>query len=407
MSKVFNLLILLLSSTAFGKWSPAERNYANNVSISEPSYISTARANCWARGFTSLETEHLFARERFNSSSTKFPVEFDILIPIKNSKFFKTKYNIVHIFPGIFGNTDDGIIHVFIEQVLAAGNIAAVYPNPLSLQYLKSIPKKISTGNLEEEADFFKKLVFEAENRIQARLPDSKKQATRVLGLSYGAFISSILSAKINKTHPNFISELVLFSPPLEMKSTLAFIDKSLGKIEKEFTNFPIINEGAKIWKVCSSNIEDYGIYRPTAKRMVLHLGFLDSLSKVVMSFMENRGEDNFWWYPFRLMTDDFYEWKKSLSFSKIINEFKLHRTKTFLSSEKASLSYWVNPLSQKSKTKIKIFSTKDDFLNTDNSWKSLNISKESLVMTERGGHLGFLDRQSFANLLKQIYSKN
>lgn len=400
-------LSLVFIGNAMADWSPIERNLAKNIAVNEPGYISTARANCWARGIKSLKSDHLLSRESFESFHTKHPVEFDILIPNHLFSSNETSYQVIHIFPGIFGNTDDGIMYIFIDQILAAGNIVAVYPNPLSKQYFKSVPKKISAGNLEEEADFFKHLVFEAENRLKKKLPKAKKEKSRFLGLSYGAFISSIVSAKINQTHPNFVSELVLFSPPLEMKSALAYVDKSLKQMEKEFSHFPVVYDGVKMWQVCNSKIQDYESYLPTAKKMVLHMGFLESLSNSLVTYMQNRGEWHFWWYPFRLMTNNYFQWKKSLRFSKVINDFKLTRTKMFLSSQKARLDYWLNLLRKNPKAQIKIYSAKDDFLNSEKSWDGANIPKKSLILREKGGHLGFLDRPAFVDLLNQIYRPN
>jgi hypothetical protein len=398
--KTLVLFSLILSTTVFANWTSEERLSAKKVSISEPGFISTAKANCYARGVKKIKTDHLLFREKFESFFTMKPMEFDILIP----KNVNSKFQIVHLFPGIFGNTDDGIMYIFIEQILAAGNIVSVYPNPLSKQYFKSVPRKISAGNLEEEADFFKHVVLESEKRIKSKTPNMTKEKSRFLGLSYGAFISSIVSAKIEQTHPGFVSELVLFSPPLEMKTALASIDQSLKKMESEFSHFPVVYGGLKMWQVCNSKLTDYKSYKHVAKKMVLHLGFLESLSNSLVTYMKNRGEWHFWWYPFRLMTTNYFKWKKTLRFSKVINDFKLTRTKIFLSSEKAKIDYWLNLLLKNPNAKLKIYSAKDDFLNTNNSWEGTKIPKKSLILREKGGHLGFLDRLEFIDLLNQIY---
>lgn len=400
---------LFLSSSADASWSDIEKKFAKNIQVQEPTYVSTARANCWARGIKKLQSPHTFLREEFSSYFTQKPMEFDLLFPAAFSLeaapgIFTKDYQVVHIFPGIFGKTDDGIMYIFIDQILKAGNVVAVYPNPLSRQYFKSAPKKISAGNLEEEAEFFKHMVFEAEKRIQEKLPLAKKMKTRFLGLSYGAFISTITSAKVNELKPNHVSELVLFSPPVEMKNALAFVDESLKQMEGKFSHFPVVQDGWNMWQVCSGELEKAKSLNETAKRMVLHMGFLESLSNSLVTYMKNRGDWKFWWYPFRLMTSNYFEWKKTLRFGKVINDFKLTRTKIFLSSQKARLDYWIKKIQKISKTNIKIYSAKDDFLNNEQSWKSAQIPKGLLILKPKGGHLGFLDRPEFVDLLNQIY---
>lgn len=411
----FTIYLIVSSAYSYASWSKGEVDFANKITTSDPSYVTTARANCYARGVGKLKTPHQFFREEFASYFTKNPMEFDLYFPESMilarpeslpAKIPSQEYKIVHVFPGIFGSTDDGIMYIFLEQILSGGNIAVVYPNPLSKQYFKSAPKQISAGNIEEEADYFKHLVFEAESRVQKMLPqNSKRTRTRFLGLSYGAFVSTITSAKVNDLKSNHVDELVLFSPPIEIKSALAYVDTSLQKMEKEFSHFPIVHDGWNMWQVCNSKLKDGKDFNETAKKMVLHMGFLESLSKSLVTYMQNRGDWKFWWYPFRLMTNNYYEWKKSLRFGKVINDFKLTRTKVFLSSKQSKLDFWIGQLRSKSKTTIKIFSSKDDFLNHNVSWNGVQIPQQSLILKDRGGHLGFLDDPNFSDLLSRIYA--
>ena len=190
------------------------------------------------------------------------------------------------------------------------------------------------------------------------------------------------------------------------MKRALSNIDQGLREIESKYTHYPIMADGWNMWRVCNQDLKKPGKLLDTAKRMVLHLGFLESLSSSLVTFMSQRGKWNFWWYPFRLMTDDYYQWKKSLRFGKLINDFKLTRTKVFLSSKRAKLDYWLGMIEKSPNAQVKVYSAKDDFLNDPQSWDKLSIQKSSLIMKDKGGHLGYMDQPAFIDLLRQIYQK-
>lgn len=401
MIKYLLIVIYIYSGCLYAKWGAQELLSANRVDISDPGYVSTAKANCWGRNLKKVEPDHDFFRESYSSVYTKKEMEYDVYIP----KNVEGNVEVVHFFPGIFSDTDSGYLKLFIEAIVNSNAIAIVYPNPLSKQYFESVPRMISAGNLEEEAKFFVDLSQFAELELFKKHQKLKKEKSRFLGLSYGSFVATIVAAKLIERKAMSIDEVVLFSPPVNMKKTIASIDDKLAELENKFTHWPILVDGWNMWRVCRYDLKKPEKLHETAKRKVLHLGFLESLSQSLVTFMRNRGEWKFWWHPFRLMTNNYFEWKKTLSFKKVINDFKLTSTKIFLSSKRASLNYWTHYIEQNSPhTRIKIYSAKDDFLNRPNSWDKFKSKTGSLILKEKGGHLGFMDKPEFHDFLGQIY---
>src|SRR5262249_46666126 len=96
---------------------------------------------------------------------------------------------LVVILPGIFQDSEHFFPRYFARKLIERGYHVLVLPSPFSKPYLERLPLA-SVGSFEREAEIY----LEALKSLRS-LYASRVQSINLIGLSYGAFIGSVMTA--------------------------------------------------------------------------------------------------------------------------------------------------------------------------------------------------------------------
>jgi|GEM_PF-4216652 len=317
----------------------------------------------------------------------KFERKFQVKHPSYNKAFeikhFKNENSkgVVFFIPGVFSGLNSVDVLRLSELIHKNGYESFILPNPLSEDYYRSDPAFV-IGDFEQEAKGLSEIVDIVINRF-----DLNNKLKHIVGISYGAYFSSIIA-----NHVPF-SKVVLLSPPFNIGESLTEIDKQIGNHS---------------WKLDGSQF-----------RTVIKLFLADRIS-MIPELSEQESQHFMWAAGFHRSLQKLFSFRESVKENKKFSDFYLKVIRKDIARELESLNFVkamakVNPFFDIEKKEHALsFWTKN--LNTENLWvvtsKDDMINKsffkpselKNLTLYESGGHYGYREEEDFLRLFNGIF---
>ena len=269
---------------------------------------------------------------------------------------------------GIFGNPFTGLGRHMIKHLSDNGLHVIGLGNPLGKENLDLKPRYTLASFINESQAFYETTKVAVKNLRKLSLITND---VTLLGVSYGAFIAAIMK-NIDKGEASPLTKkLILISPPMNITWGLQNMD-SLIKESEDYRDRTDLWFNMKSIKYC--------LNPPSVTNEKQR-----SLAKAIFSHMVPRYSGSV-----------FNQWRRRFLFSDYFEDF-FPSLKRLYYSPKASLRSWID-FNDKN---ILFFSAKDDPLNKNLSWPSLN----NVFLIENGGHYGFASSEFYEKFLSLLFN--
>lgn len=371
------IFILLLFGQVSFAWSPETISAWDKASISyRPSMITPAFATFWGgfrRGvdFTTNKGSMLL----FNLPG--FRKEIPVYVQSNHEK-----RDLVIFYPGVFGKPDGFISPQVIYEIEKNNVHVASIPNLLSPTYLAGRPS--SSGDALKSEFANQKIILE---QVYKQIGKDNIDRVHVIAESLGSFQAlTVHSAAIDK-----ISSLTLLWPPLFLNKAVTRFDDLIKQSQ------PLLKACSFWWKlpkiVYATKYQ--GLPEAIDSQDKKCLGYWVIGSSFVDAIKETAVE-----------VLDFKETEVPLTFTEFVAKVTPEIVETMKrQDERLSIEFLLKSF-QSSKTKVRIVSSSDDFLNLPEEWEKLKLNRpdlsESIYLFSWGGHSGPVGMDRFIQTLTE-----
>lgn len=291
------------------------------------------------------------------------------------------------VLPGVFTDLKDNNSMRFAVTSFKDGSHTVQFPNPLSVDYLRNRPLH-AYGDIFTES----KIYFETIRELIRTLVDDRSlkiSDVRILGASYGAFMTAVMSSFETDRYTEMIQSYLLISPPFDMLEGLRqmdlYLEKTVAYLRPNQTLFYLDD----VARIAARTI--FRIFTPKdskkAMGIVAHIGFQNLFLKSLKFAQQENGT---FYYPELsgpLSDEEEVEFKKQLRFISYTRDF-VPSTFERLQGQEGSIMYWLSKRPEQSfdLSKVRILTSADDFLNQPEVWPE----DPGVVVMPTGGHMGF-----------------
>lgn len=382
------LTSLLTISTAYADgFDPTQLDFARNYSwdIQDP-FVSSVVGTC------NLEEEELDdeigeieEEEVTNSNLDEGEMPYlELLVKDENGEF-KRNNKTIFFMPGVFTRVSDESIERVMKIMAQDGYHVIGLPNPFSVDYVEQGPKHFP-GDAEAEAESYYQTIQRLHRKYKSRGLFSDQ--VRVIGISYGAFVTAVMSS-VDSTRANpLFKDVTLLAPPHQMYETLMRLDEYTEETEKEFGVMNLATTAKRAFQVCrNGNLSDIPlIFKSYAKALVAQYAFKRPFISLLKAYKKSTGRLNI---PPRANFLAYKRWKRDVSFSQFLNLGIARDVKQRLQSERGLITYWLEQ-AQRNRPEFdyRIVTADDDFLNEPGDWNA--FVGDQLILLPYGGHYGF-----------------
>jgi hypothetical protein len=393
--QVFLSLILgtSLCRFAWADWSEASREWESDFQNSSVLFSNPHMAEVWtAVRDESVRDAHIYIHSvedsRFATGS------FKVALQTKKDGFRAKKAPLMLYLPGLFADMQDHESMRSAAFFSERGYHVVIPSNPWSEEFLKHQPK-FDPGTVDVEAE----VALAALRFAIQKIGQKNISRIEISGESYGAMLAAIAFAKDRASQTPLIDgNATLFSPPLEMVNAIDNLDSGIDKNQSRFDDCSRVGTLLKVDNECDLHASQDAISQETIRcaAPLVYSGFHGGLVSAVELFHSFR--------PTGFVPTDkaaLKEWKRTLRFKSLLSEY-LPASQTLLASGEGSLFNWLNQLDQDSMKKVRIFTAKDDFLNTGLAWPT--DQPENLMKISWSGHVGYMELSSFQKLLDTAF---
>lgn len=283
--------------------------------------------------------------------------------------------------PGVFGNLEDARGLRIIKTLLTKANVLFL-PNPLGLDYLSKGPKH-DMGDVEREAELLRLAI--AQGLSDLRRLGINSTRVDLMGLSYGAFISSVISAQDAQSGaPMITGTVTLLSPPYQLFESMRALDSLMDQYDRYFEYFPAVKYARYMAKFCLA--PNFPVWRDEeldiARYLTGHMGFHDGLVKAINIYEEVWDKDA-WFKPLGMASYFYRQWYREQRFVKYVSE-NFPQTARKLQGPVGEISYWMDQSWARGK-QVRVVTCRDDFINPSPEWQ--NVSDIKVI--DHCGHFG------------------
>lgn len=301
--------------------------------------------------------------------------------------------------PGIFADIHDPSARRAIGVYHQLGYHVVITDNSWGARFIKERPNFI-VGDIRREARFVLDFISASIAKI------GKKNIVRVelVGESYGAMLAGIAFALDQQNHhPMIDGNVTLFSPPEDLRYAVAQLDRgflgsthsvpacgdlgSLLKIIDGLLGGIFTAEKSHRAEACAGPL----VYESFHQNIIKTARTLHAVNHV--GFIPSDGDQE-------------AAWERNLTFLKMIDDFYPESDKQLL-LDQSSLVLWLDQLPTQALRRLRILTTKDDFLNIGRPWptgRHPSLSRKILIQLKWGGHLGYESLPNYHRFLQTAF---
>ena len=308
------------------------------------------------------------------------------------------------ILPGIFSQHNGGLVKRTLNQTSHLNSHFIALPNTWTKEFIKTKSrlgnKTLLPGNIEEEAKVFYKILTEL---VQSKY--SKYKTINLVGISYGALMSSIIIQMDKRKLIN--GKVRMLAPPVDFIKSLHKTDDLIEKMHN-FNKTINLAEKAKTYVEYrqaekQSDLRDIDIKRAPA--LVAFNQMQAKLKKTIKSLFKHNNNQELGFDKKKIDTDDsafnYYDYYSVVFTEKERQEAEEKSGKIFFWLKK-----YLNDYPQLFKrSQIALLSTKDDYLNDLADWPVNSFElRSSIILVPNGGHVGFLNTKWFKHFSNYLF---
>lgn len=299
---------------------------------------------------------------------------------------------LVIFLPGMFNENDDAQNKRFMLDMSKRGHHVATLPNPLSVDFINARPNYKPGEFLKEAHTLYraiKRIVLSY--KMRGILLDNR---VRLLGVSYGALMSAIIST-LDAQDANIITEgTTLISPPLDFNQALKRMDRYIEETTSEFGGMGTSGKLYRFLRVCF--FDNFDQRDKWAKAVTIIAGFQELLVNSIKVWREVNGLDQ------NIPYQD-PNWEETFKFADYLDWYA-PEVEAMLQLPEAKLHHWVDQSRQLGKS-IRILAAEDDWLNEPNEWS--DFYSDQVIILPNGGHYGFRKLLWFEKFLTLAFPTN
>lgn len=399
---VLKSIILFLSTNSWGAgWSPEVMEHTKSFSMPYANgHVATLQGSCRAPKY---KNKQLPGKRRdivvnipqfaYKDIKLKAVLQKDVDGNLINAP-------VVFYIPGAFSNVDIQQTRRFRHDLGEMGYHVISFPNPWGTDFVKARPNK-AIGDTYYEGRAIFALIQKAHEYLRER--KIAGEYSRLVGVSYGGFVSTVVSAlNVEAGDPINLKDTTVISPPLLFSKTLQNLDTLVIRNNKyiKMNLLSLLSKFKKVCKLDSDQFADPKILR-SAEGLVIRGGFFDDLITSVTKYNKIFSLAKVPGYFFGLLSRRYRKWKHSFTFEKYFKEFAPENLE-IIRSEFGSLYYWKKRAQKNGYDNFRVVLTKNDFLN---NFEDIRHDKDTIVLPT-GGHYGFRYLPWFSKLLNLSFSK-
>lgn len=384
------LLLLLVTVNCFAITTPPENTH---FPISDP-YL----ASVW--GYISS------GRQKINTSKYKeSQLEIDLSDEYNNKVIvsFNRQKSIAPLaifIPGSFGPTDRRQPIQMTNFLLEKGYSVVRLPNTLSTEYLDFYPKH-QLGDFVSSTNAYVRLVKKLKEKLFFEKIITDDPIT-IIGVSHGAFISAIIAAKA----PSLFSQVMMFSPPIDLLKSTQTIDTTILENSKRITLKTILYDLKKLAPLFlfDKKVEEINQNElaPVAKDLLTFGTFQARLLRSLDIYLERSNQPN----PFpnmflNLASEDYWKWRSQVRFLPLIKKYAPKSWKVMSNPKITDTIYWTDKIASAG-IRLTIVSSDNDFINLGHKWSK---SRPYLHVMKGGSHYGYRYQEWFKSYVQEQLS--
>lgn len=395
---LFALLAVLASSeTSFAQWSADAINASHYFEEPFPNpYVASIVTSCHSPDLNPSDIQGIekvsFVAPGFTSGGLRSYLSFR-----RDSSGHLLRAPLMVILPGIFTSRNDGTALAALQTFSDRGFHVLLFPNPWSKSYLVDGPIA-APGDVTEEA----KIVLTITRNYQAKL-GSALGTTNLIGWSYGAFLAGVTAAlDVEESQtaglmPEFDGDVTLLNPPFDIFHSMLRLDDLMDRFAgiQNLSLFGLLGVGLQYCDAkVEGEIQDRFIQLAPG---VVGASFRDDLVESMMIYNSKHHVEKI---PNEAVA--FTEWRAGFRFRKVMAEYE---PATFAKYTPAlrQLNTWVKRAARAGNNRIRVLTTEDDFINTQDQIGNLN---SKLIVLPHGGHLGYRGLRGFRNFIDIVFGQ-
>lgn len=336
-------MLIILSFSAHAQWSEYSLNLLTPKLKRPFDYQQEGMVTFWGGVKRYMQKRGLQGQEfELKLSEFKYPLTIYM-------RDVKKKAPLVVFYPGIYGYYNGQVSTMLLNRIERNEVHVVSLPNFLSKHYVASLPEYQDQDVYQFESNVSFKVIKEAVKRMQV-------DEIILVGESLGSFVALTTINAFSQDPALFqkVSKLMLLWPPLDLANSIKLFDKE-------------INDSREAFKSCSylSNLYEFGkeiVWSDYPAKLstttetcfssyLFHTLFMGSVDTVMEAYSKVSNKS------FNKKARDFTEflqWYNPLFANVLIN-----------GGEKLKASYFIKSWKEKTKSKILMATSKDDFINT------------------------------------------
>lgn len=396
MLKIF-VSLLLLSSVAFGAWSPRAIDYANQKLgyFPGPAGLSPeergALATVWGGGMREVRFNEDLSGDEQN---IKLPGYFE-----RDLRVFLRKQDhrapLIVVVPGVFSNADDALARGTTKWFSKLGYHVLTLPNCWSRDFARAKPLYHDDYPVGEA-----RTVMQVTRWAIKEIGAENISSAQLFGESLGALVVSVVySLDSQESRPLFTAGATMTWPPIALHSAMQVLDGMMTSTAKLYDDkcHNLIKRLETKWRILRGKY----ILDPThdeiecAPAVVAQYAFRKELVKLAktVNHVNKLGRN----VP------------KDLTFAKYVADYApRYRAALAAGDHYGDLRYWLSKTSARGLQNIRILTSEDDFLNDHQSWDmpgQLDSPQDQLIVAHWGGHIGLTDTREYEGLMRAEFS--
>jgi len=393
------LFLFSYSAQANYQWPKEIRSHAKAFKMDfKDGFVSTIVGSCHTPN-----VKYSKVKARVSDLTLRVPDSFNNEVTVKLGLLEDKDGNlkkapVAFYIPGAFSNKNIKQTRRYLDFFTKKGYHTITFINPWGTDYLNSSPKH-KIGHISKEGKSMFYLVLKAYRYLQNR--DLVKGQSRLAGVSYGGFVTAMVSAyNAEYNNPLNLKDSTIISPPILLGKTINRIDDYIDD-NRGFVKMNLLKILTRFKDICKAKSDDdiSGYIRDNAEGIAVNNGFYDPFISSVRKYDKMNGLKKIPRVFWGLLSKTYRKWKYNYSFKKYFAQYG-PELEDELSSEKGELYYWIKRAKAAGHDKSRVMLAVNDFLNDP---QDIPNTKD-IIVVPTGGHYGFRHLSWYSEFLDKAF---
>ncbi len=299
--------------------------------------------------------------------------------------------------PGVFSPTNRRQSKQMAKILLKLGYVVIRMPNTLSSAYLDAFPHH-DLSNFMQSSNSYIGIIRQLKRDLQHKKIITSDKIT-ILGVSHGAFLSTVIAAKA----PELFQQAIILSPPINLLTSTQIIDQTIKENAQRINLGQLLRDLPMLIQLYFKDhlsLKEQIKFAPVTKDIITFGTFQQRLILSVEKFLQQRGKSSpfpsFW---LNFYSSDYWKWRRQVQQLPLLKKFAHNSWQLYQHTDYPRLNYWLSEL-ESSDVDFLVLSAKNDFINIGHHWPS---TTPNLLLLSSGSHYGYRYQQWFYDFLYKL----